>query len=62
MTADRPAPQDTGPTKIKCQMCGGDGWYVGHDDECYETGDCNCSGVQVRCETCGGTGEVDNGN
>lgn len=30
--------------------CGGDGWYIDHEDECYETGDCNCSGVQVECE------------
>jgi hypothetical protein len=33
-----------------CPACGGDGWYVGHEDECYDTGDCVCSGVQVRCE------------
>ena len=33
-----------------CPACGGDGWYVGHDDECYDTGDCVCGGVQVRCE------------
>jgi hypothetical protein len=35
-----------------CPACGGDGWYVGHEDECYDTGDCVCSGVQVECE-CG---------
>jgi hypothetical protein len=35
-----------------CPACGGDGWYVGHEDECYDTGDCVCSGVQVKCE-CG---------
>jgi hypothetical protein len=26
-----------------------DGWYVGHEDECYDTGDCCCSGVQIQC-------------
>lgn len=33
-----------------CPACGGQGWYVGHDDECYDTGDCVCSGERVRCE------------
>ncbi len=33
-----------------CPACGGDGWYIGHEDECYDTGDCNCSGVQVECD------------
>lgn len=33
-----------------CPGCGDDGWYVGHEDECHETGDCQCSGVQVECE------------
>lgn len=39
-----------------CRSCNGDGWYVGHEDECHETGDCHCSGVQIPCEMCGGTG------
>jgi hypothetical protein len=43
---------------VKCSACGGDGWYVGHEDKCYETGDCGCSGVQLQCEKCGGTGRV----
>lgn len=34
----------------ECPGCGGDGWYVGHDDACDDAGDCVCSGVQVRCE------------
>lgn len=44
-TAERP-----GFTALVCPECGGDGWYVGHEDECHETGDCNCSGVQIQCE------------
>lgn len=41
-----------------CYSCGGDGWYVGHDDECYDTGVCNCSRVQICCDSCGGTGKA----
>lgn len=41
--------EDDRPTD-KCPACYGEGWYVGHDDECYDTGDCVCSGERVRCE------------
>lgn len=33
-----------------CPTCGGDGWYVGHEDACHDSGDCVCSGEQVQCE------------
>lgn len=33
-----------------CSSCGGHGWYIGHEDVCYDSGDCSCSGVQVECE------------
>lgn len=42
-----------------CTSCHGDGWYVGHEEECYTTGDCVCDGVQIQCETCGGLGRLD---
>lgn len=42
--------QDQEPSEPPCPGCGGDGWYVGHEDECYDTGDCCCSGVQIQCE------------
>ena len=42
----------------KCRTCDGNGWYVGHEDECCRTGDCACSGVQIQCEVCFGTGEA----
>lgn len=45
-----------------CPDCRGEGWTqgTGHEDLCYETGDCQCSGVPVQdtCVTCGGTGHV----
>ena len=47
-----------GLPEVECPSCGGDGWYVGHEDECWETGDCNCSGVQLQCEQCQGSGSV----
>lgn len=46
---------DEQPPPDVCPTCGGDGWYVGHEDECYDTGDCVCSGVQVQCECAGAT-------
>lgn len=36
----------------KCARCHGEGWYADHEAECYEDGDCSCSGVQVQCD-CG---------
>lgn len=46
-----------GPWKEWCESCDGDGWYAGHDDdECRELGDCVCTGVQIECEACEGTG------
>lgn len=43
---------------MKCSDCGGDGWYVGHADQCNETGQCTCNGIQIQCEKCQGIGEV----
>jgi len=45
---------------MKCNWCAGDGWYVDHSSECdgFSGKECNCSGVQVQCEKCQGTGEV----
>lgn len=40
----------------KCSYCDGEGWFADHEDECYEDGACFCSGVQVQCHVCGGTG------
>jgi len=37
-------------TSDVCPVCRGDGWYIGHEDACYDTGDCQCGGVQVRCD------------
>jgi len=44
---------------MKCSNCSGDGWYIEHANECigWETGECNCGGVQTECESCKGTGE-----
>lgn len=39
-----------------CEDCYGDGWYAGHEDRCYEGSGCSCSGVQIECRQCGGTG------
>lgn len=47
---DRQGLGDDRLSAVVCSACGGDGWYVGHEDECSETGDCNCSGVQIECE------------
>lgn len=34
----------------QCPHCQGEGWYIDHAPECYESGDCvNCGGVQVQC-------------
>lgn len=41
-----------------CSDCNGEGWYLDHEDECYENGRCNCTGVQVWCERCRGTGTL----
>ena len=35
-----------------CAECDGEGWYIGHEDACYEQCDCVCSGVQVPCHVC----------
>ncbi len=42
---------------VACPACKGDGWHIGHEDECHENG-CVCSGVQHLCEKCGGKGQV----
>ncbi len=46
--------------KLKCSNCQGDGWYVGHANDCsgWNTGECNCGGQQIQCETCKGEGYV----
>ena len=47
---------------MKCGVCGGIGWYADHDQSCmgwYEDG-CDCNGVQIQCDTCQGTGLVEN--
>jgi hypothetical protein len=50
--------------KIPCRTCGGDGWTVepGHALECWGN-NCERNGcpvpVQVQCNPCGGTGEVE---
>lgn len=45
---------------MKCSNCNGDGWYVGHAHNCngwrYEG--CDCSGEQIQCEKCQGSGEI----
>ena len=51
--------------KIKCSVCGGDGWYADHSLEHYHNSqDCDCSKygcpVQVECEICEGTGYIVN--
>lgn len=33
-----------------CATCDGKGWYVGHEDACYDGDGCVCSGVQVECD------------
>ena len=45
---------------MKCTYCSGDGWYVEHDPYCggWESGNCDCQGVQIQCAKCEGTGEV----
>lgn len=35
-------------TTGSCPDCGGEGFVIGHEDECYEDG-CVCSGVEVEC-------------
>ena len=32
-----------------CPRCEDRGWYMGHENECHESGVCRCSGVQVEC-------------
>jgi protein gp37 len=43
-----------------CPDCGGEGWTqeTGHEDRCWETGDCQCSGVPIQesCDPCGSRG------
>jgi hypothetical protein len=42
------APERT-PKPPTCPYCEGEGWYIDHEDECYENGACSCSGVQRQC-------------
>lgn len=43
---------------MKCAECSGDGWYIGHESNCggWYDGCCDCSGEQIQCEKCNGTG------
>lgn len=41
-----------------CSDCQGDGWLLGHEDQCYAKGACECSGVQEWCDRCRGTGRA----
>ena len=51
---------------MKCPDCNGNGWTVEHSNTCscilelgwYEEG-CDRSGMQVPCEKCQATGQVD---
>lgn len=45
---------------VKCQRCGGDGWYSEHDPRCpgEESFCANHCPVAVQCEACYGTGRV----
>lgn len=43
---------------VECRYCDGQGWFADHEDECYEDGACSCSGVQVQCHECNGTGSA----
>lgn len=47
------------PNEIKCQICGGDGWYSEHDpDDPHIDGICSTCPIQVQCEACEGTGTI----
>ena len=50
---------DTQPLDVTCPDCQGEGWYIGHENQCYAKGDCECSGVQEWCDRCQGTGRLD---
>lgn len=47
----------------ECRDCEGYGYTVelGHEERCWQTGNCTCGGVpeQVPCVACEGTGTVD---
>lgn len=49
---------------MKCDYCGGDGWYADHDDlsnhEDHGTGEpiCVSCPIQRQCEKCQGTGFI----
>ncbi len=45
----------------RCSKCNGDGWNIGHTSTCsgwYGKG-CDCSGEQIQCEHCQGTGDIE---
>lgn len=53
-------PSDPGPQPDPtCPDCRGDGWVIGHENQCYAKGECECSGVQEQCERCRGSGRLD---
>jgi len=43
-----------------CNYCGGSGTYIDHAQNCngWESGNCGCLGELYLCETCKGTGEI----
>lgn len=49
----------TQPLDATCPDCQGEGWYIGHENQCYAKGDCECSGVQEWCDRCKGSGRLD---
>ena len=48
---------------MNCHLCDGRGGVSGHDEAPYshnpETGECRSCPVQIFCQTCEGTGQVE---
>ena len=46
--------------QVKCPDCDGDGWNMTHAQDCkgWERKTCNCTGEQIRCEKCNGSGKI----
>ena len=51
---------------MKCSYCGGDGWYLDHDDlgnhqpDSLNNPQCVSCPIQRQCDKCEGTGEIPN--
>jgi hypothetical protein len=43
----------------ECPACEGAGYDIGHEAQCYEGLGCQCSGEQVLCSACEGSGETE---